>query len=151
MRRPSPERALNTPSLTVSQQSIDRFIDALWIEDGLAANTLAAYRRDLVMYAEWLAREQARDIDTSREADLLGYSVSRHRGSKATSSNRRLTVFKRYFRWALREHLLVADPTLKLLSAKQPLRVPNTLSEAQVEALLGAPDTTAALGLRDRT
>ena len=77
--------------------------------------------------------------------------MSRHVGSKATSSNRRLTVFKRYFRWALREHLLVTDPTLKLLSAKQPLRVPKTLSEAQVDALLGAPDVATPLGLRDRT
>ena len=60
-------------------------------------------------------------------------------------------MFKRYFRWALREHLLAADPTLKLTSAKQPLRVPKTLSEAQVEALLAAPDTDTPLGLRDRT
>jgi integrase/recombinase XerD len=77
--------------------------------------------------------------------------VARHEGSKATSSNRRLTVFKRYFRWALREHLLTSDPTLKLLTARQPLRVPKTLSERQVEALLGAPNVDTPLGLRDRT
>jgi integrase/recombinase XerD len=59
-------------------------------------------------------------------------------------------VFKRYFRWALREHLISADPTLKLLSAKQALRVPKTLTEPQVEALLAAPDTSTALGQRDR-
>ncbi|HWH84534.1 MAG TPA: site-specific tyrosine recombinase XerD [Burkholderiaceae bacterium] len=134
-----------------SAASIDRFIDALWIEDGLSANTLAAYRRDLELYAGWLAAEHARALDTSGEADLLGYGVARHAGSKASSSNRRLTVFKRYFRWALREHLTHADPTLKLVSAKQPLRVPKTLSEAQVEALLGAPDVETPLGLRDRT
>jgi integrase/recombinase XerD len=82
---------------------------------------------------------------------VQAYGVARHKGSKATSSNRRLTVFKRYFRWALREHLTTADPTLKLLSAKQPLRVPKTMSEAQVEALLAAPDVDTPLGLRDRT
>ena len=71
--------------------------------------------------------------------------------TKATSANRRLTVFKRYFRWALRERLITADPTLRLQSAKQPLRVPKTLTEAQVEALLEAPDTDTPLGLRDRT
>ena len=134
-----------------SQASIDRFVDALWIEDGLSANTLAAYRRDLALYADWLAAQHARAIDATREADLLAYGVARHAGSKATSSNRRLTVFKRYFRWALREQLLSADPTLKLTSAKQPLRVPKTLSEAQVEALLAAPDADTPLGLRDRT
>ena len=123
----------------------------MWIEDGLSNNTLAAYRRDLQLYAEWLARSNARSLDDTRESDLLEYRVARHEGSKATSSNRRLTVFKRYFRWALREHLLAADPTLKLLTARQPLRVPTTLSEAQVEALLGAPNVHTALGLRDRT
>jgi integrase/recombinase XerD len=60
-------------------------------------------------------------------------------------------VFKRYFRWALRERLIITDPTLKLESAKQALRVPKVLSEAQVEALLGAPNTSQALGVRDRT
>jgi len=136
---------------TASQASIDRFIDAVWIEDGLSANTLAAYRRDLSIYGDWLAQTHERSLDSTREADLLAYSVNRHAGSKATSSNRRLTVFKRYFRWALREHLTSADPTLKLLTARQPLRVPKTLSEAQVEALLGAPDVATPLGLRDRT
>jgi len=137
--------------IEASQASIDRFIDAVWIEDGLSANTLAAYRRDLTLYAQWLGVAQARSLDETREADLREYAVSRHAGSKATSSNRRLTVFKRYFRWALREHLLASDPTLKLLTARQALRVPKTLSEAQVEALLGAPDADTPLGLRDRT
>ena len=142
---------MSTHQRHASQASIDRFIDALWIEDGLAANSLAAYRRDLSLYADWLADAHDRPLDSTREAELLAYAVVRHAGSKATSSNRRLTVFKRYFRWALREHLLSADPTLKLTSAKQALRVPKTLSEAQVEALLAAPDVDTPLGLRDRT
>ena len=134
-----------------SAEAIDRFIDALWIEDGLATNTLAAYRRDLSLYADWLARAAGESINATREAHLREYAVARHAGSKATSANRRLTVFKRYFRWALREHLVAADPTLKLLTARQPVRVPKVLSEAQVEALLGAPDVDTPLGLRDRT
>jgi len=134
-----------------SREAIDRFIDALWIEDGLAANTLAAYRRDLTMYADWLGQTQGRGLDDSTEADLRAYAVARHAGSKATSANRRLTVFKRYFRWALRERRVSADPTLRLLAARQALRVPKTLSEAQVEALLAAPEADTPLGLRDRT
>ena len=125
---------------------IDRFIDALWIEDGLAPLTLAAYRRDLGLYATWLGRPPS----SSSEADLLGYMAERHAATKATTANRRLTVFRRYFRWAVRERLVAADPTLRLLAARQPLRVPKTLSEAQVEALLAAPDVATALGLRDR-
>ena len=132
-----------------SQALIDRFVDALWIEDGLAPLTLAAYRRDLTLYAAWLGGD--RPLHDSREADLLGYMAERHAATRATTANRRLTVFKRFFRWALREHLVPADPTLKLLSARQPLRVPKNLSEAQVEALLAAPDVARPLGLRDRT
>ncbi len=134
-----------------SQAAIDSFIDAVWIEDGLSANTLAAYRRDLTLYVKWLAGAPNRGLDETSEALLREYAVARHAGSKATSTNRRLTVFRRYFRWALRERRLAADPTLKLLAAKQALRVPKILSEAQVESLLGAPDIETPLGLRDRS
>ena len=142
---------MSDPLAADSQASIDRFIDALWIEDGLAPLTLAAYRRDLSLYAAWLHGAAAKALDASGEADLLGFMSQRHAATRATTANRRLTVFKRYFRWALRERRVAADPTLRLQSARQPMRVPKTLSEAQVEALLGAPDAATALGLRDRT
>jgi integrase/recombinase XerD len=134
-----------------SAAAVDTFIDALWIEDGLAPLTLAAYRRDLTLYAAWLAKASGRSLDETRPSDLLGYAAARHADSRATSTNRRLSVFKRYFRWAVRERRVAEDPTLTLLTAKTPLRVPRSLSEAQVEALLAAPDTAAPLGLRDRT
>jgi integrase/recombinase XerD len=133
-----------------SAAQIDRFVDAIWIEEGLAANTLAAYRRDLSLFAAWLDREHGRSLIAASETDLRQYALARHAGSAAASTNRRLTVFKRFFRWAVRERLVDADPTLKLDSARQPLRVPKTLSEAQVEALLAAPDVETPLGLRDR-
>ena len=116
-------------------------------------NTLAAYRRDLTLYARWLATKSnaAHALQETTELDLQSYFAHRHSDTKATSANRRLTVFKRYFRWALRERYIHADPTLKLQTARQALRVPKTLSEAQVEALLAAPDTQTALGVRDRT
>jgi len=129
--------------------SIDSFIDALWLEDGLVPNSLAAYRRDLTLYARWLRQTHHMALAQTQEHHLHGYFAARA-DTRATSANRRLTVFKRYFRWALREHLIDADPTLKLLAARQPLRVPKTLTEAQVEALLAAPDAATPLGLRDR-
>ncbi len=130
--------------------SIDTFIDALWLEEGLAKNTLEAYRRDLTLYAAWLKTQARSSLEHSTELDLQAYFAAQHAKTKATTANRRLTVFKRYFRWALREGLVSADPCLKLQSARQALRVPKTLSEAQVEALLAAPDTSTALGIRDR-
>jgi integrase/recombinase XerD len=133
-----------------SQTSIDRFVEALWLEDGLAANTLAAYRRDLELFATWLFLTHRLALDACQEHHLQTYFAERHAQTRATSANRRLTVFKRYFRWALRERLVQTDPTLRMLAAKQALRVPKTLGEAQVDALLSAPDVATDLGLRDR-
>jgi integrase/recombinase XerD len=132
-----------------SEDGAGAFIDALWLEEGLSRNTLDAYRRDLVLLGQWLA-EQGKTLVQVQENDLNQYFAHQHSQTRATTANRRLTVFKRYFRWALRERLITTDPTLRLLAARQPLRVPKTMSEAQVEALLNAPDTSTPLGLRDR-
>ncbi len=129
---------------------IDAFIDALWLEDGLSKNTLEAYRRDLSQFAQFLAISGL-SIDNALELNINAYFSDKHSSTKATSANRRLTVFKRYYRWLLRERKINADPTLKIQAAKQALRVPKTMTEAQVEALLAAPNTDTPLGLRDRT
>ena len=132
----------------VDTSSIDTFIDALWLEEGLSKNTLQAYRRDLTLFAQWLPPTP---LVAAQELHIQGYFAAQHAHTKATTANRRLTVFRRYFRWAMREGLIQQDPTLKLDAAKQAPRIPKTLTEAQVEALLAAPDTSEALGVRDRT
>ena len=132
-----------------SEASAGAFIDGLWLEEGLARNTLDAYRRDLTLFGQWLAT-RSKVLSEAAESDINAYFAERHAQTRATTANRRLTVFKRYFRWALRERLITVDPTLRLMAARQPLRVPKTLSEAQVEALLNAPDTGTPLGQRDR-
>ena len=141
---------ISLPLPAASRSMINRFVDALWIEDGLARLTLDAYRRDLTLYAQWLADAHGRAIAASSEADLLAYTAHRHAATRASTANRRLTVFKRFFRWALREHLVPEDASLRLGSARMPMRLPKLLSEAQVEALLAAPDPDQPLGLRDR-
>jgi len=130
--------------------AIDAFVNALWLEEGLSANTLAAYRRDLSLFAIWL-NIRNKSLAQAQEADLSAYFSERHASTRASTANRRLTVFKRYFRWALRERRIDLDPTLRLQAAKQALRVPKTLSEAQVEALLAAPGDVTPLAVRDRT
>jgi len=134
-----------------SQAAIDAFCDSLWLEDGLAKNTLEAYRRDLALFAGWLQAERGKALYAAGADDLNAYFAARHADTKATSANRRLSVFKRFYQHALRQHRIDADPCLKLKAAKQPPRLPKTLSEAQVEALLAAPDAATPLGLRDRT
>ncbi|MDO8300625.1 site-specific tyrosine recombinase XerD [Lacisediminimonas sp.] len=133
------------------QAEIDEFCDTLWLEDGLSKNTLEAYRRDLRLFAEWLQRERAAGLHTAGADDVNAYLAARHATSKATSSNRRLAVLRRFYQMALRQNRISADPCLRIRAAKQPPRFPKTLSESQVESLLGAPDTHLPLGLRDRT
>ena len=149
-----PERpagpVLHLPPCAVDAGLIDLFNDALWLEDGLSANTLAAYRRDLQGLASWLAEQGGVDLTQVTQVHLQAYATARHAGSRSSSANRRLAVFRRFYRWALREHHVKVDPTLQLLAARQPMRLPKTLSEAQVEALLRAPDVMTPLGLRDR-
>jgi integrase/recombinase XerD len=128
-----------------------RFIDALWLEDGLSANSLAAYRRDLAGLAAWLAAQPGgRTLIQASELDLMAYATHRHADSKPTSVGRRLSVFRRFYRWALRESLTTQDPTLRMDAPRQRMRTPGTLTESQVEALLAAPDLYESLGLRDR-
>ncbi len=140
------------PSALAAAQGalIGRFIDALWIEDGLSRLTLAAYQRDLTLLALWLQAHQDKGLIAASETDLMACMNARHATSKASSANRRLSVFKRFYRWALRENLLQLDPTLRLDGARTPRHLPASLSEAQVEALLRMPDPDKPLGLRDK-
>jgi len=126
---------------------IDRFIDALWLEDGLAANSLSAYRRDLRQLAAHLGD---RDPLAAGEVDLQRYFAATFAVSRASTANRRLATLRRFYRWALREGMIDRDPTLRLTGAKAPPRFPRALTEEQVEALLAAPDAETDLGLRDR-
>jgi integrase/recombinase XerD len=129
---------------------IDEFCDAAWLEDGLARLTLDAYRRDLSQLASWLSATGSA-LERATEADMLGYVASRHAGgAKASSSNRRLSAARRFYRWMVRQGRRSADPTAGLDSAKQAARFPKTLSEADVERLLEAPGVATTLGLRDR-
>lgn len=128
---------------------IDRFVDALWLEDGLARNTLAAYRRDLGALANWLSQRRL-SLVSAGEVDVTAYLAGQHASTRAATANRRLAVLRRFYRWAVRERLAVDDPTVKLRGARRPARFPKSISEVQVEALLDAPDASTALGLRDR-
>ena len=137
-------RRVRAPAL--SQALLDAFADALWLEDGLSKNTLSSYRRDLEQFAVFLKRTP---LEEAREQDLFGFLASR--GGKATSAARMLSSLKRFYGWCLRERKIGADPTLRLDPPKRAPRFPKTLSEADVEALLAAPDAATPIGMRDRT
>jgi integrase/recombinase XerD len=130
---------------------LDRFTDGLWLEDGLARNTLDSYRRDLRQFGRWLDVGHQRSLLEAQRPDVLAYLAYRfeHKG-KASSAARLLSSLKRFYQFALRERLLEADPTLNVDAPRQARRLPKTLTEGDVEALLATPDTTTPLGLRDR-
>src|SRR5262245_21963707 len=128
----------DAPSLQ-SRRDIDptvaEFLDALWLEDGLSRNTLGAYRNDLAAFDVWLHEREGRRISAALAGDIDAWFASVHADTRPTTANRRLSALRRYFQWALRERRIGQDPCLSVRSAKQPLRTPKILSEAQVEAL----------------
>ncbi|RZA34289.1 MAG: site-specific tyrosine recombinase XerD [Lysobacteraceae bacterium] len=132
---------------------IDEFCDTLWLEQGLAKNSLDAYRRDLKLFAGWLEakRPQRPSLLGVQPEDIAAYFAERHADTRPSTANRRLSVLKRFYGLALRRNQIPTDPCLQMASARQPLRFVHTLSESQVEALLAAPDVSTPLGLRERT
>lgn len=144
-----PDKAVAADTPEISEALVDTFVDAVWLEDGLAPNTLAAYRRDLAGLSKWLGQREA-TLVSAREADLARYFADKHSTTLAATANRRLAVLRRFYRWAIRESRVTQDPTVRLKGARQPPRFPKSLSEEQVERLLRAPDTETALGLRNR-
>jgi integrase/recombinase XerD len=128
--------ALNEPLL-------DAFCDALWLEDGLSKNTIASYRSDLQQWFEFIKAPLG-----ANEEDLFRFLATRK--GRASSAARRVSTLKRFYQYCLRERRIGADPTLKLDPPKRAPRFPRSLSEADVEALLAAPEVATPRGLRDR-
>ena len=138
-------------SLEASEQAIDRFLDAAWMERGLSKNTLSAYRTDLLALARWVAA-RGRPITEADRGDILGFIADRvDGGARPRSSARQLSSFRRFFRWLVRERGSGDDPTAQISMPKVGRPLPKALSEEEVEALLDAPDTGEPLGHRDRT
>jgi integrase/recombinase XerD len=136
--------------MLAAQQEIERFVDALWMERGLSENTLVAYRNDLAGLAVFLARA-GRGLPEAQRADLLDYLSERVvAGAKPRSSARLLSSMRRYYRYLVREGRLREDPSVRIETPRIGRPLPDSLSEAEVEALLQAPVVQDSLGLRDR-
>ena len=133
-----------------SEELVDRFLDAIWMERGLSQNTLGAYRADLMTLARALA-ESAKTIDQASKADLLGFIADRvEGGAKPRSTARQLSSFRRFYRYLVREGLRDADPTADIEMPRIGRSLPKSLSEDEVDSLLNAPNTDEPLGHRDR-
>jgi integrase/recombinase XerD len=131
---------------------IERFADALWMERGLSRNTLAAYQTDLRKLADWLADNRSYGLLQAQRADLLGYLAElTEAGRKPRSAARLLSCARQFYQYALREGWLQADPSARIDAPRIGRPLPKSLTEAEVEALLEAPDLADPEGLRDRS
>jgi integrase/recombinase XerD len=136
------------PLPTEAQSVVDIFCDSLWLEAGLSANSLASYRRDLTALAHWLIKQQS-GLRTATDADLNRYVAYLAQTHKQSSQARAISTLRRYFRWSVSRGERADDPTRTLVMPIRPGRLPKTLSEDHVTALLEAPDQKTARGLRD--
>ncbi len=140
----------NSAIVERSEELVDRFLDAIWMERGLSQNTLGAYRADLMTLGRGLS-EKDKSIDKADKADLLDFMAKRvAAGAKPRSTARQLSSFRRFFRYIMREGLRDTDPTADIEMPRIGRSLPKTLSEDEVEALLSAPNTDEPLGHRDR-
>lgn len=147
----APGKPLDTDTVGAEDHGlIDRFSDTLWLESGLSANTLAAYRRDLMTLARYQCTK-GRTLAGANREDLQAYlGDSFARGLRASSSARALSALRRFYRFLLREGAVDVDPTLDISSPRLTKPLPKSLSESDVDCLLDAPDPTRPLGCRDR-
>ncbi|MGI9335481.1 MAG: site-specific tyrosine recombinase XerD [Gammaproteobacteria bacterium] len=131
-----------------SRAAIERFLEAHWAERNLAPNTVTAYRSDLRQFGEWL---EARDshIERAARADVLEYLAAQAASPPRTIA-RRLSALRRFYGWLLRESVITVNPCERVEAPRLGRPLPGSLSEAEVEALLGAPDVETLRGLRDR-
>jgi len=145
-KRNSPETRL----VKESEEIVDRFLDAIWMERGLSQNTLGAYRADLMTLSRELAK-QGTAVDAASKANLLDFIAQRvEGGAKPRSTARQLSSFRRFFRYIMREGVRETDPTAEIEMPRIGRTLPKTLSEDEVDALLNAPNTDEPLGHRDR-
>ena len=141
-----PEPGLSGADLAV----VEAFLDAVWMEQGLSANTLTAYRADLVGLALWLT-QRGKNLLSAGEQELLDYLVKQvEQGASPRSTARRLAAWRHFYRYQLRQGQLQVDPTVQIASPKGGRKLPGILAEAEVERLLTTPDNSSALGVRDR-
>jgi len=138
-------------TFTDSESLIAQYLDACWLEKGLSDNSLSSYRRDLVAFAQWLHESEQKTLAAANESlinEYLSYRYSLKLSARSTA--RFLSSVRGFYQYCLREKTINQDPTLLIEMPKLGSPLPKTLSEADVEALLAAPDIEDPLGLRDK-
>ena len=138
-------------STALDRLPINRFIDALWVEEGLSDNTRKAYASDLEHFQDWLSKQRSRELQNVTASEIEAYLAEKYRQQLSTRSMARLlSCLRKFYRFELREGRVATDPTLPIQAPRMGRPLPKTLTESDVEALLEAPDVDDVLGCRDR-
>ncbi|MGQ0657663.1 MAG: site-specific tyrosine recombinase XerD [Chromatiales bacterium] len=141
---------IGTPAVSAADPDglVDRFLDAMWMERGLSAHTLAAYRTDLTALGRWVGTRSLH-LTAASTATLMEFLAS-YRNASARSTARRLSSLRSFYQHLLRAGVLRYDPSAEVPAPRLGRPLPKSLTEATVERLLQAPDIGTLLGLRDR-
>jgi len=131
-----------------NQMLVQRYLDALWVEQGLSHHTVKAYATDLKRFVRWL---DGKSIDQADKSDISSYlAYCFQQGASASSSARLLSSLRQFFGYLIRAGLRDDDPCAGIKSPKQGKLLPDIFSEEEVDRLLDAPPENTAIGLRDK-
>ncbi len=130
---------------------LEQWLDSLWLEKGLSENSLSNYRRDIARFMEWLTTQNVKVVAVTR-SQIYDYLAAQHsRGLSARTLSRHLSALRGFYLWLLDKQLITENPVAQIERPKLGRPLPATMTEAEVEALLAAPDVSEPLGLRDKT
>lgn len=131
-------------------QLIELFLDNVWMEFGLSENTLTAYRNDMFNLLKWLSTQSIGLLAVKHEDLLLYFSQRVEHGMQSRSGARLLSSIRRFYKYQLQRNVISVDPSEKIEFPKLGRRLPDVLTEDEVEKLLHAPDDSKLQGIRDR-
>src|SRR5699024_8792317 len=129
---------------------LEQWLDSLWLEKGLSDNSLSNYRRDITQFMQWLTQHniEATQVVRSQVYDYLAFQHAK--GLSARTVSRHLSALRGFYLWLLDKQLVTENPMAQIERPKLGRPLPSTMTEAEVEALLAAPDVAEPLGLRDK-
>jgi integrase/recombinase XerD len=130
-------------------EEIDTFLDSIWLADGLSANTITAYRQDLMQWALWLEQTGVSHFAATKN-EVQAFLVWLAQEGQVATQARKMASLRRFYRHWLMVGRITQDPTAEITTPKRVRPLPKHLSEQEVETLLNAPDCQSAAGVRDK-
>jgi len=130
---------------------LQEFLNHLFVERGLAKNTVMAYQRDLMHYIAHLVKAGVVDADGIKRETITDYmQTQKTQGLSASSICRSLAAIRMFHRFMARERIAKEDPTHLLETPKMWKRIPDVLSAAEIESMINATDGHRGQDIRDR-